>query len=106
MVSNERDFETQATDVVELYVNPPAHAAMFCVDEKTAIQVLDRTDRMLPLSPGATESHGFECKRNDTLSLFAALSTTIGRVLGKTTARHASEQFVAFFTNIVARLRE
>ena len=61
-----------------------------------AIQALDRKDRMLPLSPGRAESHGFEYKRNGTLSLFAALNTATGEVLGKTAPRHTSEQFVAF----------
>lgn len=75
---------------------------MFRVDEKTAIQALDRKDRMLPLSPGRAESHGFEYKRNGTLSLFAALNTATGEVLGKTAPRHTSEQFVAFLTDIVA----
>ena len=87
MVSNDPDFETKAADVIGLYLNPPAHAAVFCVDEKTAIQALDRRDRMLPLSPGRAESHGFEYKRNGTLSLFAALNTTTGEVLGKTVPR-------------------
>jgi len=64
MVSNDPDFETKAADVIGLYLDPPAHAAVFCVDEKTAIQALDRKDRMLPLSPGRAESHGFEYKRN------------------------------------------
>lgn len=102
MVSNDPDFETKAADVIGLYLNPPAHAAVFCVDEKTAIQALDRKDRMLPLSPGRAESHGFEYKRNGTLSLFAALNTTTGQVLGKTAPRHTSEQFVAFLEEIVA----
>ena len=102
MVSNDPDFETKAADVIGLYLNPPAHAAVFCVDEKTAIQALDRKDRMLPLSPGRAESHGFEYKRNGTLSLFAALNTATGEVLGKTAPRHTSEQFVAFLTDIVA----
>ena len=102
MVSNDPDFETKAADVIGLYLNPPAHAAVFCVDEKTAIQALDRKDRMLPLSPGRAESHGFEYKRNGTLSLFAALNTATGEVLGKTAARHTSEQFVAFLGDVVA----
>ena len=72
------------------------------MDEKTAIQALDRKDRMLPLSPGRAESHGFEYKRNGTLSLFAALNTSTGEVLGKTAARHTSEQFVTFLEDIVA----
>ena len=102
MVSNDPDFETKAADVIGLYLNPPAHAAVFCVDEKTAIQALDRKDRLLPLSPGRAESHGFEYKRNGTLSLFAALNTATGEVLGKTAPRHTSDQFVAFLTDIVA----
>ena len=102
MVSNDPDFETKAADVIGLYLNPPAHAAVFCVDEKTAIQALDRKDRMLPLSPGRAESHGFEYKRNGTLSLFAALNTATGEVLGMTAPRHTSAQFVAFLADVVA----
>ncbi len=97
MISNDPNFE-KAADVIGLYLNPPAHAAVFCVDEKTAIQALDRKDRLLPLSPRRAESHGFEYKRNGTLSLFAALNTTTGEVIGKTAPRHTSEQFVAFLT--------
>src|SRR5438034_10737771 len=60
MASNDPDFERKAADIIGLYVNPPAHAAVFCVDEKTAIQALDRKDPVLPLSPGRAERHGFE----------------------------------------------
>lgn len=80
MGSVESIFETKAADVIGLYLEPPAHAAVFCVDEKTAIQALDLKDRML--SPGSAESHGFEYKRNGTLSLFAALNMSTGEVLG------------------------
>src|SRR6266702_2105620 len=62
-VSNDPDFETKAADVIGLYLNRPTHAVVFCVDEKSAIRALDRKDRMLPLSPGRAESHGFEYKR-------------------------------------------
>ncbi len=93
MISNDPNFETKAADVIGLYLNPPAHAAVFWMDEKTAIQALDRKDRMLPLSPGRAETHGFEYKRNGTLSLFAALNTATG----KTAPRHTSEQFVALW---------
>jgi hypothetical protein len=58
---------------------PPAHAAVFCVDEKTAIQVLDRKDPVLPLSPGRAERHGFEYYRHGTLSLYAAFNTKTAR---------------------------
>ena len=102
MASNDPEFERKAADIIGLYLKPPQHAAVFCVDEKTAIQALDRKDRMLPLSPGRAQSHGFEYKRNGTLSLFAALNTATGEVLGKTAARHTSEQFVAFLADIVA----
>jgi transposase len=102
MVSNDPDFEAKAADVIGPYLNPPLHAAVFCVDEKTAIQALDRKDRMLPLSPGRAESHGFEYKRNGTLSLFAALNVAAGEVLGKTAPRHTSAQFVAFLTEVVS----
>ena len=59
MGSNDPDFEKKAADIIGLYLNPPAHAAVFCVDEKTAIQALDRKDPVLPLSPGRAERHGF-----------------------------------------------
>jgi transposase len=102
MISNDPDFEAKAADVIGLYLNPPEHAAVFSVDEKTAIQALDRKDRMLPLSPGRAESHGFEYKRNGTLSLFAALNTRTGEVIGKTAGSHTSEQFVAFLEEVKA----
>jgi len=68
MASNDPNFEAKAADVIGLYVNPPQHAAVFCVDEKTAIQALDRLDPVLPLSPGRVERHGFEYYRHGTLS--------------------------------------
>ena len=72
------------------------------MDEKTAIQALDRLDPVLPLSPGRAECHGFEYFRHGTLSLYAALNTKSGEVLGKTAARHTTEEFVAFLGDIVA----
>jgi transposase len=102
MASNDPQFEQKAADVIGLYVNPPQHAAIFCVDEKTAIQALDRLDPVLPLSPGRAERHGFEYYRHGTLSLFAALNTRTGTVLGQTAARHTTEEFVAFLTQLVA----
>lgn len=102
MASDDPDFETKAADIIALYVNPPQHAAVFCVDEKTAIQALDRLDPVLPLSPGRLERHGFEYYRHGTLSLYAAFNTRSGEVLGKTVARHTSQEFVAFLTQVVA----
>jgi transposase len=102
MASDDPDFETKAADIIGLYLNPPEHAAVFCVDEKTAIQALDRLDPVLPLSPGRAERHGFEYYRHGTLSLYAALETATGRVHGKTAARHTSQDFVAFLGEVVA----
>ncbi|MGH8415455.1 MAG: IS630 family transposase [Gammaproteobacteria bacterium] len=103
MASDDPDFETKAADIIGLYLNPPEHAAVFCVDEKTAIQALDRLDPVLPLSPGRIERHGFEYYRHGTLSLYAALETATGRVHGKTAARHTSQDFVAFLEEVVAQ---
>jgi len=102
MASNDPDFERKAADIIGLYLDPPQHAAVFSVDEKTAIQALDRRDRVLPLSPGRAERHGFEYKRNGTLSLYAALNTKTGAVQGKTAAHHTSREFVDFLGEVVA----
>ena len=102
MASNDSEFESKAAEIIGLYLHPPQHAAVFCVDEKTAIQALDRKDPVLPLSPGRAERHGFEYYRHGTLSLYAAFNAETGEVLGKTAARHTSAEFVAFLADIVA----
>lgn len=102
LASNDPDFEAKAADVIGLYLNPPQHAAVFSVDEKTAIQALDRKDPVLPLSPGRAERHGFEYYRHGTLSLYAAFNTKTGEVIGRTAQRHTSAEFVAFLTDIVS----
>src|SRR5215831_2063083 len=101
MASHDPDFERRAADIIGLYLKPPQHAAVFCVDEKTAIQALDRLDPGLPLSPGRAERHGFEYYRHGTLSLYAAFDTRPGEVLGKTTERHTSAEFVAFLGDLI-----
>jgi transposase len=101
MRSTDPDFETKAADVIGLYLDPPQHAVVFCVDEKTAIQALDRIDPVLPLSPGRAERHGFEYYRHGTLSLYAALNTETGAVLGRAVPRHTSDDFVAFLQSVV-----
>jgi len=103
LASDDPDFESKAADIIGLYLNPPQHAAVFCVDEKTAIQALDRLDPVLPLSPGRAERHGFEYYRHGTLSLYAALDTQSGKVLGKTAARHTTQEFMEFLTEVVER---
>ena len=105
MASNDPQFEQKAADLIGLYVNPPQHAAVFCVDEKSAIQALDRLDPVLPLSPGRAERHGFEYFRHGTLSLYAALNVKTGIVEGKTARRHTSAQFVDFLTRLVRKTR-
>src|SRR6201988_3466284 len=102
MASNDPAFEEKAAEIIALYMDPPQHAAVFCVDEKTAIQALDRLDPVLPLSPGRAERHGFEYYRHGTLSLYAALDTATGGVHGKTAARHTSRDFVVFLKEVVA----
>jgi transposase len=105
MASNDPEFESKAADIIGLYMNPPQHAAVFCVDEKTAIQALDRLDPVLPLSPGRAERHGFEYYRHGTLSLYAALNVKTGQVEGKTAKRHASADFVAFLTELIGKTK-
>ena len=97
MASNDPQFEQKAAAIIGLYLNPQQNAAVFCVDEKSAIQALDRLDRRLPLSPGRAEKHGFEYHRHGTLSRYAALNPQTGEILGQTAPRHTSQEFVAFF---------
>lgn len=101
LTSDDPDFETKAADVIGLYLNPPANAVVFSVDEKSHIQALDRLDPVLPLSPGRAERHGFEYKRNGTLSLYAALEVGTGRVQGMTVQRHTSAEFLRFLDRLV-----
>lgn len=102
IASPDPDFEQKAADVIGLYLNPPEHAVVFCVDEKTSIQALDRRDPILPLSPGRAERHGFEYVRHGTLSLYAALNVGTGEVEGMTAARHTSQDFLAFLERVIA----
>jgi hypothetical protein len=72
MASDDPEFESKAADIFGLYLHPPQHAAVFCVNEKTAIPALDRLDPVLPLSPGRAERHGFAYYRHGTLSLICS----------------------------------
>src|ERR1700741_3740070 len=105
MASDDPEFEQKAADIIGLYLNPPQHAAVFCVDEKSAIQALDRLDPVLPLSPGRAERHGFEYYRHGTLSLYAALNVKTGIVEGKTARRHTSVEFVGFLAELVGKAK-
>lgn len=105
MASPDPDFEAKAKDILGLYLDPPKNAAVFCVDEKTAIQALDRSQPALPLRPGQPERRAVEYVRHGTVSLFAALEVHSGKVLGRCAPRHSSQQFVAFLDQTVAGQR-
>lgn len=89
-------------DIVGLYMNPPEHAVVLCVDEKSQIQALDRTAPLLPMRPGQAERHTHDYQRHGTTSLFAALDVKSGKVLGQTHGRHRSIEFRKFLDRIDA----
>lgn len=91
-------------DVVGLYMNPPDHAIVICVDEKSQIQALDRTQPMLPLRPGQIERRTHDYKRHGTTSLFAALELKTSRVIGQLHRRHRSQEFRRFLDTIEANV--
>lgn len=105
VASTDPAFEQKAADVIGLYLDPPDHAVVLCVDEKTAIQALDPLDPVLPLSPGRAERHNFEYYRHGTLSLYAALEVATGRVAGMPAARHTSTDFLRFMDQVVTGYR-
>lgn len=96
VASVDPDFEAKAAAILGLYLNPPAHAVVLCIDEKSHIQALDRTQPVLPLAPGHSERHSFEYLRRGTLSLYAALEVSSGRVRGHCAPRHTATEFVQF----------
>jgi transposase len=87
-------------DIVGLYVNPPEHAVVLCVDEKSQIQALDRTQPLLPMQPGQPERRTHDYRRHGTTSLFAALDIKTGKVLAETHRRHRSIEFRQFLDQI------
>ena len=91
-------------DIVGLYMNPPDHALVFCVDEKSQIQALDRTQPLLPLRPGQLERGTHDYKRHGTTSLFAALELKTSRVIGQLHRRHRSREFREFLDVIEAEV--
>src|SRR6267378_154844 len=101
MASPDPQFEAKAKDILGLYLEPPKNSAVFCIDEKTAIQALDRSQPALPLRPGQVERHAVEYVRHGTVSLFAALEVHSGKVLGRCAPRHTSEEFVGFLDEAV-----
>lgn len=87
-------------DVVGLYMNPPEHALVLCVDEKSQIQALDRTQPLLPMRPGHAERRTHDYRRHGTTSLFAALDIKTGKVIGEMHRRHRSREFRKFLDTI------
>jgi transposase len=100
--SNDPRLEEKVTDVVGLYMNPPEHAVVLCVDEKTQIQALvDRTQPLLPMKPHQVERRTHDYVRHGITSLFAALEVATGAVTGACYQRHRHEEFLAFLTLLV-----
>lgn len=91
-------------DIVGLYMNPPEHAVVFCVDEKSQIQALDRTQPLLPMRPGQVERGTHDYERHGTTSLFAALELKTSRVIGQLHRRHRSQEFRQFLDAIEAEV--
>lgn len=93
-------FIEKVRDIVGLYLNPPQRALVLCVDEKSQIQALDRTAPLLPMRPGQIERRTHDYVRHGTTSLFAALDTKTGKIIGQTQQRHRSEEFRNFLDTI------
>lgn len=99
-------FIDKVRDVVGLYLSPPERAIVLCVDEKSQIQALDRSQPILPLRPGIPERRTHDYKRHGTTSLFAALDTATGRVIGKCYKRHRATEFKTFLGEIETAVPE
>ena len=103
-LSNDANFATKLRDVVGLYVDPPAHAVVLSVDEKSQIQALDRTQPGLALKPGRCGTMTHDDKRNGTTTLFAALNVLDGRVIGRCMQRHRHQEFIRFLNTVEAEV--
>lgn len=101
-LSTDPDFVAKVRDVVGLYVSPPEHAVVLCVDEKSQIQALDRSQPMLPMRPGQPARRSHDYTRHGTTALFAALDIATGRVIGKCYGRHRAAEFRKFLDEIEA----
>ncbi len=99
-LSNDPDFIGKLEDVVGLYMNPPDHALVFCIDEKSQIQALDRTQPGLPMKKGRAGTMTHDYKRNGTTTLFAALDVLKGEVIGRCMPQHRHQEFLKFLKAI------
>lgn len=93
-------FVEKVRDVVGLYMSPPENAIVLCVDEKSQVQALDRSQPLLPLEPGRPERHTHDYARHGTTSLFAALNVATGKIIGRCHQRHRQQEFVKFLDQI------
>ncbi|MBA3563432.1 MAG: IS630 family transposase [Gammaproteobacteria bacterium] len=101
-LSNDPHFIEKVRDVVGLYLEPPDKALVLCVDEKSQIQALDRTQPSLPMNYGLPETHTHDYRRYGTTTLFAALDVATGEVIGKLKRRHRTAEFVSFLRHVDA----
>jgi transposase len=99
-LSTDKRFEEKLLDVVGLYLNPPDKAVVLCMDEKSQIQALDRTQPSLPLKRGRANTMTHDYKRNGTTTLFAALDVLTGQVIGQCLPKHRNTEFVRFLRRI------
>ena len=103
-LSNDPKFAEKLKDIVGLYVDPPAHAVVLSVDEKSQIQALDRTQPGLPMKPGRAGTMTHDYKRHGTTTLFAALNVLDGTVIGRNMKRHRHQEFIRFLNAIEAQV--
>jgi transposase len=101
--STDPQLVAKVSDVVGLYLHPPEKAVVLCVDEKSQIQALDRTQPLLPMRPGQVERRTHDYVRHGTATLFAALDVATGEVTGRSYARHRHQEFLAFLRLVVRR---
>ncbi len=101
-LSSDPEFAEKVRDIVGLYLAPPDRALVLCVDEKTEMQAVERTQPVLPMRPGQPERRTSDYVRHGTSSLFAALDVTVGRVIGRCYRRHRAEEFRAFLDAVDA----
>jgi transposase len=99
--STDPELEAKVIDIVGLYLDPPEGALVLCVDEKTQIQALDRTQPILPIRPGLPEGRTHDYRRHGTTSLYAALEIASGQVITECHPRHRAEEFLAFLRRVV-----
>jgi transposase len=99
-------FVEKVRDIVGLYMNPPEHGIVLCLDEKSQIQALNRTQPILPLRPGVPERRSHDYQRNGTTTLFAALNAHTGEVVSKCFRRHRAKEYLAFLRVLDAELRD